>query len=111
MDLDDVYSGYVASGNWNYWYINYFSDSPLRVSVTQSNNGDCDLYIKQNSDPTRIVYQFSDMSLNQEYSIVIQNPGNEVWHIGVYGWTTCSYEITAESVGKSRFFFDLQVLT
>jgi len=99
MELDQVYPGYVASGSWNYWYLQYFTQSSLQVTVTQTGEaGDCDLYIKQNSDPTRIVYQFADMSLNQEYSIVIQDPANEIWHIGVYGWTTCSYEISAQTL-------------
>ena len=101
MDLDESYDGYVESGLWNYWHLHYFTNSPIRVTVSQyGDSGDCDLYIKQNSDPTRILYQFSDISLDHEYSIVIQSPGDEVWHLGVYGWTTCSYTITAELVGK-----------
>lgn len=100
MEIGDSYDGFVDNGKWNYWTFHYFTSSPLRVTVTQTGSGDCDLYIRQNNDPTRIQYQYSDISLDSEYSIVVQEPGDETWHIGVYGWITCSYDISVDFVGK-----------
>ena len=98
MELGTVYSGYVATGLWNFWRVQYFSQSPLVVTVTQTSDGDADLYIKQNDDPTRVRYQYSDLSLNHSYNITIENPANNEWHIGVFGWTACEYEIKVDIV-------------
>ena len=95
-----AYSGFVGTSQWNFWHLHYFSQSPIRVTVIQQGAGDCDLYIKQNSDPTRIRYQYSDVSLNTEFSITIDRPGDDVWHLGVFGWTPCHYTISAEVIGK-----------
>jgi len=98
MELGHVYSGYVATGLWNYWRVQYFSQSPLVITVTQTSEGDADLYVKQNDDPTRIRYQYSDLTLNQSYNVTIEHPADNEWHIGVFGWTSCQYEIKAEIV-------------
>lgn len=103
IQLDTEYNGYVSAGSWNYWHLHYFTDSPLMVTVQQLSEGDCDIYVKQNSDPTRIIFQITDMSTDPEFSITIQNPGDDSWHLGIYGWTACTYQIEATVVGKLIF--------
>jgi len=60
------------------------------------------MYIRQNIDPTRINYQYADLGISSEFDITIQNPGDEDWHIGIYGWNTCSYHITADVIEECQ---------
>lgn len=110
MDIDHIYYGVVDAGTWNYWHLQYFSTSSLNITVSQQNDGDCDLYIRKNADPTRTFYQQLDISHSDTFSLIIEEPNNDIWHIGVYGWAKCEYQLIAEEVGKYYIYICLFML-
>jgi Bacterial pre-peptidase C-terminal domain/EGF-like domain len=96
------YSGYVEDNMWNYYSYSSNTATNLNISVTQrtSANADCDLYVKQGSKPTRLVYDFQDISMASSFSLTIPSPGQATWWLGVYGWTTCNYTISATEASQ-----------
>jgi hypothetical protein len=104
VNMGDTYSGKATTGTWNYWHAQYFTMSPLSVNVTQTSTGDCDLYVRSGQNPTRFIYQFAELSVSQEFGVVIPSAGNDTWYIGIYGWSTCSYDIVVNIVGQYESF-------
>jgi len=102
MELGRVYDGQAITGFWNYWNVHYFTQSSLRINVTQTSGGDCDLYIRPNQNPTRFLYQLADLSVTSSFSLTIQAPGDDVWHLGVYGWNTCAYTIVVNVLDECQ---------
>jgi len=87
--------GYVDTNAWNYYIYNSATQNNVNIKVTQDNeDGDCDLYVREGDDPTRLSYQFADLSYDQEFTLVMQAPGFATWHIGVFGWQSCTYTLT-----------------
>jgi len=88
-------SGYVDRGAWNYFVYNSNSATDMSITVIQSSaNADCDLYVKANQIPTRTSYDFQDLSTKQNFTLLISDPGQTTWNIGMYGWSECTYSIT-----------------
>jgi len=94
LELRTKASGYVAPTNWNYYRFTVQTTNNVLVQVFQtSDSGDCDMFIKSGQDPTRQEYDYADLSFNKNFSITIEEPGFVEWHVGVYGWMACSYDI------------------
>jgi len=95
LALEDVVTGFVARTSWNYYHTRVVTQNSLVISVTQENeNMDCDVFVKKDDKPTRFDYNYVDLTLSKEYAIVIPNPGDSTWYIGIYGWTQCAYSLT-----------------
>jgi len=91
----EVDSGYMTSGNWNYYNYIVNSAADLVVSVTQTSaGGDCDLYAKAGSVPTRTSFDASDVGILNNFTLTIPDAGQQTWYIGLFGWSTCTYVIT-----------------
>jgi len=41
-----------------------------------------------------VTYDASDVDTQQNFNLTISDPGQAVWYIGIYGWSSCSYSIT-----------------
>tara|TARA_R110002050_G_scaffold121030_2_gene239344 strand:- start:3 stop:791 length:789 start_codon:yes stop_codon:yes gene_type:complete len=99
MALATNMSGYVGQGAWNYYNVKAVSANDLLLSATMRNNGDdCDIYVKENHLPSRTSYDYSDLSTSHHSEIIIIDPKDSVWYIGIYGFSQCTYTLTvAES--------------
>jgi EGF-like domain len=87
--------GFAGDNAWNYYTAQDFSSNPLIVNIAQNDAAaDCDLYVRRGQDPTRFQYDALDISANQSFNLTIAEPGDDTWHIGVYGWYPCEYTIT-----------------
>lgn len=56
---------------------------------------DCDLYVQRNRNPSRFDFLYRDISYKQNVKLVIPNPLDANWKIGIMGYSTCNYNITA----------------
>jgi len=86
--------GYVGANYWNYYKYSSNSENPFIVMLKekdQSNN--CDMYILSGAKPTKFIYQFANETLSHETEISVPHPGNTIWWIGIYGTTSCEYDI------------------
>jgi hypothetical protein len=103
MLLGRNYNGYVESFAWNYFTFRALSSNPIRVSVTPGliHDGDCDLYIRKDSRPTIFQYDYKDNGGNSSISLDINNPGDSLWNIGMYGYRRCDYTIVINSISDS----------
>jgi len=92
--------GLVDNEAWNYYFIRTSSMNPVVVSVTQTSthsNGDCDLFVKKDTKPTRFEFDYQDIGLSASFNVTITQPGQAVWWIGVYGFSKCEYGISVQS--------------
>jgi len=95
LSLGEDANGYVASHDWNYYKILTSTENNLVVSVTTlSDSGDCDLYLRKGSDPTRSEYDAFDYSTDFNFSVSVSSSGLTEWHIGVFGATPCEYALS-----------------
>lgn len=74
--------------------------NPVVVSITQTSThatGDCDLFIKKDTKPTRFDFDYQDIGLSANFNVTITQPGQAVWWLGVYGFSKCEYRISVQS--------------
>jgi len=90
----ETVTGYVSDNEWNYYSFRGNTISNVDIKLTQLTDGDCDIYVKNGSNPTRFNYVYRDLSLNSTVTLTIPNAGNVDWKIGIYGFSECSYNIT-----------------
>jgi len=97
MNMDIWYPGFVRDNSWNYFHVRSSSADNLVVSVRQQGGGDCDLYVRAGDNPTRFDYDARDVSFDQQFDIVVENPQGQTWYFGVFGYAQCAYQIRAHS--------------
>jgi hypothetical protein len=97
-------AGSVQNFQWLYYFILNPSQGNLEIMVNQTSSGDCDMYVQINDIPTRSNYYTRDISTTRNFGITIQNAPQGRWNIGIYGFVTCSYSITATIGSKFPFF-------
>jgi len=51
------------------------------------------VYILSGAKPTQFVYQYSNETFNSVSEIKVSRPGNALWWIGIYGSSSCEYDI------------------
>lgn len=90
------YTGYVADGLWNYYNFIGVSNREVAIHVWQNSGaaGDCDIYVRANSIPTLTTYDYAEVSQENNFVLYIDNPLQSTWHIGMYGWSACSYTLS-----------------
>jgi hypothetical protein len=93
-------NGYVENNQWNYYFADTQTSNNMVINIQQVGSGDCDVYIKANSDPTKTIYDLRDIGFSTSFNLTIINPLGNVWHIGVFGYRTCDYVIT-EIISKN----------
>jgi len=89
-------TGYVEHDNWNYFtYVtNTANNFDINV-ISPSSSQDCDIYVKAGSIPSRQSYDYHDIGTSSNVTLTIPDPAHQTWNIGIYGWTDCSFTITA----------------
>ena len=107
VTLNTTMTGFVGESDWNYFHISV-GDGVLDgginiVMVVVDNqpggymNGDCDLFVQENSKPTQFKYDDSLFSLvGPHHEITISKPRGKDWFIGVLGWSDCEYQLIVE---------------
>lgn len=101
MALGSSYVGYAGTNAWNYYHFQAFTSNAITISTRQAlapgqnTAGDCDIYVKRGANPTRVDYDYFDISLSQTFNITVPTPGNDVWYVGVFGWRGCQYSLQA----------------
>lgn len=88
------YTGIVEQGYWNYYSATALTQQNIQLFIQTAAGGDCDVYVRRNQNPTRMTFDYRDVSLNANVTITIQNPSDAVWKIGIYGFSTCSYTLS-----------------
>jgi len=90
-------AGYVEENAWNYYTHNTNTIRSLKITINQgSNDEDCDLFVRKNSRPTRLSFDYQDLSSNKTFSLTINDPGVATWYIGIFGWKKCNYTVSVE---------------
>ena len=69
--------------------------SQLQFSLNQTTAGDCDLYIRYGSIPTRYQYDQRDISAASTMLLTVPTSVAGSYYAGAYGYTGCSYNIAA----------------
>eukprot|EP01101_Sappina_pedata_P002705 TRINITY_DN12920_c0_g1_i1.p1 TRINITY_DN12920_c0_g1~~TRINITY_DN12920_c0_g1_i1.p1 ORF type:complete len:605 (+),score=120.60 TRINITY_DN12920_c0_g1_i1:2-1816(+) len=92
VDNSASHTGYIAASMWNYYRLPTNDTKGIDVRVKSS--GECQLYMRIGDVPTLSNYALHDDTKNQEVSLEIRYPGANVWSIGIYGATDCSYTMT-----------------
>jgi len=96
LALNQPQTGYVGDNEWNYYTARIITNSPFIVNLTQTDGGDCDLYLKADEAPSRFNFDYFDLSREQELSLLVAEPGDKLWYIGVFGWEACSYSLVID---------------
>ena len=87
---DTVTNQGASTGGWIYYTINLPTGATnLSVSLSGS-NGDADMYLRHNSQPTTSVNDCSSTSSNSNESCTVASPASGTWHIGIYAYATFS---------------------
>jgi len=96
LALDTPVTGFVDTNFWNYYTFRIVTQNNviIRTVQTSSSGSDCDVFVKAGSDPTRIDYEYANLSNLADFNVTIPEPGDTEWHIGVYGWTSCAYTLS-----------------
>jgi len=96
LRLDTPIAGSVASNQWNYYKVSINTVNNLVIRVNQTSaHGDCDLYVRAGVDPDKYTYDYSNSRVDPTFSLSIPNTGSNIWHLGVYGFSSCRYILVA----------------
>jgi len=95
--LEQTYSAIVNFGTWIYYSVDVFVANNLIVNVAQ-NSGDVDLYIRYQSVPDFLNYQYFDFTPSQQFNISIVQPYLGTWYLGFYGFSTTSFSFNVSEV-------------
>jgi len=95
--VDTVYTGSVALEQWNYYALTIASKQDLLVTVTQTTEGDSDIYTKTGKLPTKYDFDLRNLTTDPTYILVIPEPDLGILYIGIFGYTACSYSFKVTS--------------
>lgn len=88
--------GFVNDDEYNYYHIPVDTADTLVFSVHQkAGEADCDVYVKAGGRPSPSDFDYFDASLNQDFEVVVAEPGDQTWYVSVFGFRPCEYNITA----------------
>ena len=96
-------NGYVDDNSWNYYTFTANTETNMVITVNETNNDDCDIYVKQGSQPTKFSYDYKNIGTGSLSAITVPSAIGQ-FNIGIYGYSTCSYQITVVVSGKSAYF-------
>lgn len=94
-------AGYVAQNEWNYYSVTPHTSSPLTIRVTHAQGEDCDIYVQRDRNPSRFDFLYRDITYSTETSLVVTNPLESTWRIGVLGFSACNYQITTSVAAQN----------
>ena len=75
----------MQSDSWLTLFYCLLSDTGIRE--------DCDVYIRSGVNPSYFSFEFFDVGVSESFEVVVENPQDQTWHIGVNGYTACDYRL------------------
>jgi len=91
----DTESQRLSDHTWAYYVLNVPTGSAsVDFKLHQTSNGDCDLFVKYGSYPTRITYDKYDISRDADFDIEFEAPNTGLYYAGVYGFYSCQFQLT-----------------
>ena len=95
MTAGQTVSQRLSDHTWAYYVLNVPSGSSLAAfQMHQTSNGDCDLFVKYGSYPTRVSYDKYDISRDADFEIDFSSPNAGLYYAGVYGFYSCQFQLT-----------------
>jgi len=98
LALGQKVTGYVSDSMWNYYRYVGTSNKEVTISLKQDSStpaGDCDLYVRAEGKPTQTEYDYAELGSATVFNVTIPEPLDTTWYIGVFGWASCAYSLTA----------------
>ena len=90
---------------WSYYSLPVaYSGRSIQVNLTQTSNGDCDLYIRAAALPSRNAYDARDISTKASFVLTVPSAQVGTYYIGVYGFQSCDYTMLALVTSKLLSF-------
>jgi hypothetical protein len=96
-----------VEGNVDIWAWRFYSFATgvgagnIRFEVESlDSEGDCDLYIRKGSRPTRLEYDHRNTDESADAVIDIQSASAGTWYAGVFGFYPCHYRIRVQFLGN-----------
>lgn len=89
----------VEGGAWRYFVTDTQPGQVLTWTVNST--GDCDLYVRHDSIPTRRDYDQNDIGLSTSFTLQAVNNRSRRWYTGVHGFMQCDYTIRVTVTGGS----------
>jgi len=86
----------VQEGKWKYYYIELQQTGNLRLNVSQT-RGDVDIYIRYGAIPTRMEWNYADITTNTTVNMDILEPSLGLWYFGFYGYDTSTFSFRLSS--------------
>jgi len=99
---DETDTGYVETNLLNWFKYNSNTTNDVNIHVEQTGPGDCDLYIKHNAAPTPRDYDDMDISSSTSFDLIITDALTDVIFIAIYGYESCTYNITVSEISKDE---------
>jgi len=100
LNDNQIISGSVGTFGWKYYYIeNDRNLETLEISLNETSTGDCDIYVRPITIPTRSAYYSRDVSSDKRILFKVDNINEGRWYIAIYGFTSCSYTLKAHITG------------
>lgn len=97
LQVNTVMSGTLEPNAWNFYSFEAQSDQAMVVQMVENPGSvDCDLYVKKDSKPNQLVFDYSDVSLGAGTSSVSITAPMGVYWIGVFAFQNCSYQLHIE---------------
>jgi hypothetical protein len=93
VTLGQTYSGPIQANHWVYYSVDVFAANNLEIHATQS-GGDVDLYLKYQTIPDFINYEYVEISTKPEFTLTVTEPLLGTWYIGLYAFLDATYTFT-----------------
>jgi len=86
----------VNKDKWMYYYIELQQVGNLRLTINQS-RGDVDIYVKYGTIPSRVNWDYADISTNTTVKLDILDPSLGLWFFGFYGYEASTFSFRLSS--------------
>eukprot|EP00009_Paramoeba_aestuarina_P011657 CAMPEP_0201528294 /NCGR_PEP_ID=MMETSP0161_2-20130828/37881_1 /ASSEMBLY_ACC=CAM_ASM_000251 /TAXON_ID=180227 /ORGANISM="Neoparamoeba aestuarina, Strain SoJaBio B1-5/56/2" /LENGTH=311 /DNA_ID=CAMNT_0047929507 /DNA_START=191 /DNA_END=1123 /DNA_ORIENTATION=+ len=90
-----------ATGSWNYYHLDPQTDNRLMITLKRTtDDGALGLYIMDGNYPTLWNYTFSNVSVNTEITLSLEQPVGHKWYFGIFGWGAANYSLKVTETSK-----------
>ena len=100
----------ISEYNWKYYHFSPSnSDTSMTISLTQTSNGDVDVYVSTSAYPSATNYVNYDDSSDTHVTMTL-SVNSPIYYIGLYGYSTCNYNLEIDVQGSFLLYFVLNFL-
>jgi len=93
LSTNEIVTGFLDDNTWNYYTYQTSTIDNLLITVNQTTTGDCDLYIRWDSPPSRWEFDYFHIAMDSNFSLSVPNSINKILYIGLYGWSRVGYNM------------------